>query len=112
MAREVPLQIGDYNENLDIYPESELIFGLTYAVGTDYRPVQECIERILKYHGYSTQIVRVSALIANLTDQPLKDGNAVLFGWIPLLCVALALAASSARKSLLRMSDSVMVITP
>jgi len=75
MTREVPPQIVDYNKNLDIYPESELVFGLTYAVGTDYRPVQECIERILKHHSYSTQIVRVSALIANLTDQPLKDGN-------------------------------------
>jgi hypothetical protein len=51
-------------------------------------------------------------LMKSTHHQPLKDGNAVLFGWIPLLCVALALAASSARKSLLRMSDSVMVITP
>ncbi|MGD0831472.1 MAG: anti-phage dCTP deaminase [Terracidiphilus sp.] len=77
MSREIPPQIVDYVENLDYSPECELIFGLTYAAGTDCKPVQECIERTLQTYGYKARVVRVSDLISNLTDHLLRDGSEI-----------------------------------
>jgi deoxycytidylate deaminase len=77
MSREVPPQIVDYVENLDFSPECELVFGLTYAVGTDYKPVQACIEKILRNYGYRTSVVKVSQLISSLTDPPLQYASEI-----------------------------------
>jgi len=77
MPREIPTQIADYVERLDSYPECEIVFGLTYAVGTDYLPVQASIEKNLLRFGYKTSIVKVSELISNSTDQPLQFGSEI-----------------------------------
>lgn len=65
-------QIEDKIEAFD-FCESELVIGLVYAVGTNYKPLQECIERSLKSHGYNPSFIRISDLIGALTDCPLKE---------------------------------------
>jgi deoxycytidylate deaminase len=75
MPPELPPQIVDYVEKLDSFPECEIVFGLTYAVGTDYQPVQACIEKTLLSFGYKTSIIKVSELIANSTDHPMQYGS-------------------------------------
>ena len=45
MAEKIHPQIADIVESFD-YCESELVIGLVYAVGTDYKPVQQSIENI------------------------------------------------------------------
>jgi deoxycytidylate deaminase len=53
--------------------DSELVIGLVYAVGTNYKPVQECLETILKQHGYSPKPIRISDLISSLTQEQLEN---------------------------------------
>jgi len=53
--------------------ESELVIGLVYAVGTNYKPVQESIEGILKKFGYNPHSIRISDLISTLTKEKLLD---------------------------------------
>lgn len=55
--------------------ESELVIGLVYAVGTNYKPVQHSIESILKKHGYEPKPIRVSDLISSFTPEHLQDDS-------------------------------------
>jgi deoxycytidylate deaminase len=74
MAATKPSQINDVIEAFD-HCESELVIGLVYAVGTDYKPVQQSIEDLLKQHGYRPHSIRISDLIGSLTDYPLLDDS-------------------------------------
>jgi deoxycytidylate deaminase len=76
MALKKPSQIKDIVEAFD-YSESELVIALVYAVGTDYKPVQQSIEETLKVHGYAPHTIRISDLIGSLTDYPLEDNSEV-----------------------------------
>lgn len=76
MAGTAPQQIKDPIEPFD-FCESELVIGLVYAVGTDYKPVQESIEAILRERGYAPNPIRVSDLIQGLTEQSLPNGSEV-----------------------------------
>jgi hypothetical protein len=42
------------------YPEAELVFGLVFAVGTDYQPVLEYLKDHIKLSGYATHALRLS----------------------------------------------------
>jgi deoxycytidylate deaminase len=55
--------------------DSELVLGLVYAVGTDDKPVQKSIQDNLQRHGYQDQIIRISELMASLTNYSLKDSS-------------------------------------
>lgn len=57
--------------------ESELVIGLVYAVGTNYKPVQESIETLLKQYGYEPKPIRISDLISSLTQEELKDDSEI-----------------------------------
>jgi deoxycytidylate deaminase len=57
--------------------DSELVIGMVYTVGTNYKPVQECIQRLLGNHGYSPRFIRVSELIGTLTDRDLHDDSEI-----------------------------------
>lgn len=76
MALSVHPQIEGDIETFD-FCESELVIGLVYAVGTNYRPVQECIDRLLRGHGYSPEFIRISDLIGTLTDRTLDDSSEI-----------------------------------
>jgi deoxycytidylate deaminase len=65
-------QVKNAIETFD-FCESELVFGFVYAVGTDYKPVQESIEDLLTSYGYAAKAIRISDLIGGLTDYPLLD---------------------------------------
>src|SRR5438477_9605063 len=45
------------------YPESELVFGLVYAVGTDDSGVRLTLENYIKRFGYKPNPIRLSAFI-------------------------------------------------
>jgi deoxycytidylate deaminase len=77
MTPKIPPQIETSIENLCLSTGRELVFGLTYAVGTDYKPVQESIEQLLKQYDYETKVIRVSELIASMTDYPLLDDSEI-----------------------------------
>jgi deoxycytidylate deaminase len=70
MTNRIHPQINGTIELFD-FCESELLIGLVYAVGTDYKPVQHSIEEILKDHGYNPRSIRISDLISSMTDYPL-----------------------------------------
>jgi deoxycytidylate deaminase len=76
MAGNVPQQIKDPIEPFE-FCESELVIGLVCAVGTDYKPVQESIEVILRERGYAPNPIRVSDLIQRLTERNLPAGSEV-----------------------------------
>jgi deoxycytidylate deaminase len=57
--------------------ESELVIGLVYAVGTNYKPVQQSIENILNKHGYRPNSIRISELISTLTKEKLEDDSEI-----------------------------------
>lgn len=70
MADNIPAQIGDAVEPFD-FCESELVIALVCAAGTDYKPVQDCIEALLGKRGYNPNFIRVSDLIQTLTERKL-----------------------------------------
>jgi deoxycytidylate deaminase len=72
MTSGVHPQIKGAIETFD-FCESELVVGFVYAVGTDYKPVQQSIESLLSEHGYQPRIIRISDLIEALTDCPLAE---------------------------------------
>ena len=43
------------------YPDSEVVFGFTYAVGTDYRPVLSFLEDQIRLGRYRPQLIQLSA---------------------------------------------------
>lgn len=42
------------------YPQAELVFGLVYAVGTDYKPVQYFLEDQIRLAGYKPSSIQIS----------------------------------------------------
>ena len=42
------------------YPEAELVFGLVFAVGTDYKPVLEYLKDHIKLSGYAAHALQLS----------------------------------------------------
>jgi hypothetical protein len=42
------------------YPEAELVLGLVYAVGTDYKPVLEFLKDCIKLSGYAASSLHIS----------------------------------------------------
>lgn len=57
--------------------ESELVIGLVYAVGTNYKPVQKSIEKVLSKHGYRPNSIRISSLISTLTNEKLENDSEI-----------------------------------
>src|ERR1700742_3106463 len=76
MTAQIHPQIKDIVEAFD-FCESELVIGLVYAVGTDYKPVQQSIESLLREHGYVPRSIRISDLIGSLTDHPLAEDSEI-----------------------------------
>jgi deoxycytidylate deaminase len=76
MASSKPPQVEGNVETFD-FCDSELVIGLVYAVGTNYKPVRESIERLLKCRGYTPRFIRISDLIGTLTDRPMDDSSEI-----------------------------------
>lgn len=74
MTEKNHLQIAG-NVELFEFCESELVIGLVYAVGTDYKPVQQCIENALRSRGYQPHLIRISDLMPSLTSRKLDDSS-------------------------------------
>jgi deoxycytidylate deaminase len=74
MTSKIHPQIRSTIESFE-FCDSELVIGLVYAVGTDYKPVQQEIETILKERSYQTNFIRISDLISNLTQEALDNSN-------------------------------------
>jgi deoxycytidylate deaminase len=51
------------------YAESELVFGLVYAVGTDYLPVQNFLEDQISLCGYSRNRLHISEWFREIIDR-------------------------------------------
>jgi deoxycytidylate deaminase len=67
-----PPQIKDPIEQFDFCP-AELVIGVVCAVGTNYDLIRDCLTKILTQYGYTTRVVRISAVIPKLTDYPLES---------------------------------------
>jgi deoxycytidylate deaminase len=67
-----PPQIKDPIERFDFCP-AELVIGIVCAVGTNYDLIRDCLTKILIQYGYTTRVVRISALIPKLTEYPLES---------------------------------------
>jgi deoxycytidylate deaminase len=76
MVSQIHPQIRGHIESFE-FCESELVIGLVYAVGTNYRPVQESLERILRQHGYEPKPIRISELISSLTQEKLEEDSEI-----------------------------------
>jgi deoxycytidylate deaminase len=57
--------------------DSELVIGLVYAVGTNYKPVQQSIEKLLDKYGYRNVPIRISELISTITSGKLEDDSEI-----------------------------------
>ncbi len=85
MQQNLPLGVDrhqmDTDKRFDLdYPEAELVFGLVYAVGTDYQPVLDYLKDYIKLSGYTTTILRISDWFDECgelmgEDLQLSDGN-------------------------------------
>ena len=69
----LPLASGGVTEKdrrfvLD-YPESELVFGLVFAVGTDYKPVLDSLTDHIKLSGYAAQSFQISTWFEESSDR-------------------------------------------
>lgn len=51
------------------YPESELVFGLVFAVGTDYRPVLDYLTDHIKLSGYAALNLQISSWFTESSDR-------------------------------------------
>jgi deoxycytidylate deaminase len=51
------------------YPDAELVFGLVYAVGTDYRPVLAYLEDQIRLGGYAADSLHVSDWFAETAER-------------------------------------------
>lgn len=67
-----PAYIVDAIEGFDFF-DSEIVIGFAFAVGTDYRPIQAFVDKLLREYGYTVNVVRISSLIGKITDKPLVD---------------------------------------
>lgn len=48
------------------YPQSELVFGLVYAAGTNEKPIQQTLEDHLRKFGYEPKAIRLSDYLKDL----------------------------------------------
>jgi len=65
------------------YPEAELVFGVVYAIGTDYRPILDYLTDNIKLSGYAAHSLHISdwfaegaerlGLMHRLPDEPEYD---------------------------------------
>jgi hypothetical protein len=66
-------QIGDESPNsarpLLEYTASELVFGLVYAVGTEYRGGVDCLSEQIRRFGYDPVEIRMSDYLAAMTTR-------------------------------------------
>ena len=76
MKSQIHPQIRGNIESFE-FCESELVIGLVYAVGTNYKPVQESLEAILRQHGYNPKPIRISDLISSLTQDNLENDSEI-----------------------------------
>lgn len=51
------------------YPQSELVFGLVYAAGTDYTGVQLTLENYIKRFNYKPNAIRLSEFISRILSR-------------------------------------------
>lgn len=51
---------GDDTRFVLDYPEAELVFGVVYAIGTDYKPVLDYLTDHIKLSGYAAQSLHIS----------------------------------------------------
>ena len=63
------------------YPESELVIGLVYPVGTDYRIVLDALQDYAQIVGYSPNVIRLSGYLRTLglvaVDEPLPEHDRI-----------------------------------
>jgi deoxycytidylate deaminase len=76
MTTNVHAQIKSTLETFD-FNDSELVIGLVYAVGTDYKSVLQCISDLLTTYGYEPHVIRISDLIQTLTEHPLQNDSEI-----------------------------------
>jgi deoxycytidylate deaminase len=67
-----PAQVKNAVEKFD-FCHSELVIGMVCAVGTDYEPIRLSLQKILAKYGYASRIIKISELIARLSESPLSD---------------------------------------
>ena len=72
MSAEQPIQIKNAIEKFD-FCHAELVVGVVCAVGTNYRPIENSLQNILRQYGYSTRTIRVSSLISRFSSKPLLN---------------------------------------
>jgi deoxycytidylate deaminase len=51
------------------YPETELVFGMVYAAGTDFTGVQLTLENYIKRFEYTPQVIRISSFITKILEK-------------------------------------------
>jgi hypothetical protein len=51
------------------YPDAELVFGLVYAVGTDYKPVQNFLEDQIRLGGFRVNTMQISDWFEETADR-------------------------------------------
>jgi hypothetical protein len=57
------------------YPEAELVFGLVFAVGTDYKPVLSYLEDYIRLGGYVTNKLQISEWFPDSAARPTSTGS-------------------------------------
>jgi hypothetical protein len=72
-----PAQVKNAVEKFD-FCHSELVVGMVCAVGTDYEPIRLSLQKILARYGYSSRVIKISDLIARLSESPLSDSPETL----------------------------------
>jgi hypothetical protein len=64
-------KVGNSNANRFVldYPEAELVLGLVYAVGTDYKPVLDYLKDQIRPSGYAADDLRISDWFPESADR-------------------------------------------
>src|SRR4051812_16167160 len=80
-----PLQMANEDSTANVtleYPDAEIVFGLVYAVGTDYRPVVDYLKNLLKRARYDPKEIHLSEYFAQIAkrlqvsdDELLSEGS-------------------------------------
>jgi hypothetical protein len=76
MSEQKPSHVQNAVEGFD-FCDSELVIAFVFAVGTDYRPLQAYMERLLLDYDYETNFVRISSLIGKFVDVHLEGSNEI-----------------------------------
>jgi hypothetical protein len=66
------------------YSASELVFGLVYAVGTDYRGGVDCLSGQIRRFGYAPVEIRLSDYLAAITPTTWKSEQERIDGLMDL----------------------------